>query len=65
MRVYEAVAGLRLLDGFSSTLLHPLPFDPLTLDKTEERIERKEKRSLSKVRCQKGGDFIARLLPVD
>jgi hypothetical protein len=56
----------------SSTLLHPLffhPFNSLTLDMTEKeknktkQIERKNKRSLNKVRGRKGGDAIIGLLP--
>lgn len=39
--------------------------DPVTLDKIDKRIEKKEKRSLKKVRVWKGGDIIDRLLPDD
>jgi hypothetical protein len=46
-----------------SSFFHP--FSPLTLDKREKRIERKGKRSLNKVRDQKRGDVIVRLLPAD
>ena len=49
-----------------STLFSP-PFYPLppTLGKREKEIERKEKRFLTKVRGQKGGSAMLRLLPAD
>jgi hypothetical protein len=46
---------------FSIPFFHP--FNLLTPDKREERIERKVKRSLNKVRGVKGSNCIIRLLP--
>lgn len=40
-------------------------FNSLTLDKREKRMEREGKRSLNKVRCQKEGGIILRVLPAD
>lgn len=41
------------------------PFKPLVLDRREKRIERRGKRCLYKVRDQKRGNVIVRLLPAD
>ena len=41
------------------------PFNPLTLDEKEKRIERKEKIFLNKVRGQKWDDITVRLLPAN
>jgi len=38
------------------------PFNPLTLEKREKRIEREGKKSLNKVRGWKQGDVIVKLL---
>jgi hypothetical protein len=65
----------RSLVGFGffvgSFLSHPSSspffylFNPLSLDKREERREREEKRSLKKARSQKGGKVIISILPAD
>jgi hypothetical protein len=41
------------------------PFNPLTLEKREKMIEGKGKKSLNKVRGQRGVMLSIRLLPVD
>lgn len=51
------------LSPFSTLFL--LSFQPPTLNKRKKKIEGKGKRSLNKVRGQKGDDVIVRLLPVD
>lgn len=64
----QACSCLLLLCGFFvppfSTL--PAPFQtPNTVRIKKDRIERKGKRSLNKVRGSKGGNVIIRLLPAD
>ena len=55
--------GFLFLFPFPTLFL--LPCQPLTLDRREERMERKGKRSLNRVRGWKEGDIIFRLLCAD
>jgi hypothetical protein len=57
------LCGFFFLPPFSTPFLPH--FNLLTLNKREKWIERREKRPQYKVRGEKGGDVIIKLLPAD